>query len=136
MAQKIMTWGAHILALAVAFMFAREGIQKLLGDAEALAPFTEFGWPMWFAYSIGVVEVVGAVLLIVPKTRIISALVLAAVMVGAAFTNIANGHPDYIWLNIVLFVALLLLAWQHWKGSSSPSRNARIPGSYTSEDSS
>ncbi|MFC0582463.1 DoxX family protein [Micrococcoides hystricis] len=110
--QRILTWVAHIVAIAVGVLFVKEGIQKLMGDANALAPFTDFSWPIWFAYTIGVIEVAGAALLIFPKTRIASAVLLAAVMIGAAATNIANGNADYIWLNITLFVALLFLVGQ------------------------
>lgn len=87
-------------------------MKKLLGDPVALAPFAEFGWPLWFAYVVAITELVASLMLFVPKTRRLGALLLIGVMVGATVTSIVNEHPDYIWLNVLLLVAAALLAVQ------------------------
>lgn len=110
--QKLWPWLGHVLAVVVATEFFKEASRKLLGSSASLAPFIEFGWPVWFANTVASTEVVGSVLLIVPKTRMVGALLLAGVMLGAAVTNLANGHSDYVWLNVLLIVATLLLAFQ------------------------
>lgn len=121
--QKVWQWFCHLLALAVAIEFVTAAIQKFLGSPAAIAPFAEFGWPIWFAYVIAVVEVLGAFLLLLPKSRVIGALLLAVVMIGATIINLANGHPDYVWLNALLFAATSLLALQRARSRSTVSRN-------------
>lgn len=105
-------WFCHLLALVVAVEFVQVAIHKLIGDSGALAPFIEFGWPIWLASVTAIGELIGSFLLLVPRSRVIGALLLAGVMVGATITNLANGHPDYVWLNILLLAATFLLVWQ------------------------
>lgn len=101
-----------LLIISVAAEFIYEAMKKLLGDPVALAPFAEFGWPLWFAYVVAITELVASLMLFVPKTRRLGALLLIGVMVGATVTSIVNEHPDYIWLNVLLLVAAALLAVQ------------------------
>jgi uncharacterized membrane protein YphA (DoxX/SURF4 family) len=116
---RIMPWIWTVLAVGVALFFIRAAWEKLVGMPSALAPFREFGWPLWMATATAAAEILGAVALVIPKVRHVGGLLLTAIMVGAAFTNIANGHPEYLWVNVVLACASLLLAWhaqrQRWR---------------------
>lgn len=105
-------WLWTALAVVIAFQFVSPAVQKLIGIPSALEPFAEFGWPLWFAYLTSVGEIVGSIALIIPVTRTLGGLLLTVIMIGAAFTNVVNGHPDYLWLNAVLIAGSLLLAWQ------------------------
>lgn len=120
--QKVWRWFSHVLALAVAAEFIKEAFQKFAGAPAALAPFLEFGWPVWFVYVIAVTEVLAALLLVVPGSRVFGALLLAGVMLGAVFTNLVNGHPDFVWLNLLLLAATGFLMWQsaRFKAQRSP----------------
>ena len=40
------------------------------------------GYPTWFLYVTGVIEVVGAILLLIPKTAVFGVLLLGATMIG------------------------------------------------------
>jgi uncharacterized membrane protein YphA (DoxX/SURF4 family) len=100
-------WNSRVrLLTGVAFVIA--GIPKFAAhDWEARA-FDSFGlpWPHAFVILIGVVEIAGGVLLLCDRWTRPTALVLAAVMVGAiAFSGI--GHGDVV---PSLTVAPLLLA--------------------------
>lgn len=101
-----------LVAAAVAAVIIPAAIGKLLGDPEALRPFEEFGWPIWTAYLTAVAELAGCIALFIPQVRSLGGLLLTVVMLGAAGTNLANGHPDYVPLNLVLIAGSLLLAWQ------------------------
>lgn len=116
--RKIIAWLWTILAVGIAVEFGINAVQKLAGTPSALAPFVEFGWPHWLAILTALGEIVGSLALIVPLTRTAGGILLTLIMVGAAFTNIANGHPDYVWLNAVLIAGSLLLAWQSRKNLS------------------
>lgn len=103
-------WTALAVIVAIEFIFA--AVQKLAGAGTALQPFRELDWPLWTAYVIAVGEIVGSIALIIPSTRMLGGLLLTTIMVGAASANIINGHPEYLWLNVLLAAASLVLAWQ------------------------
>lgn len=109
---QVKMWLWMALAVIIALQFFTPAIQKLMGDPAELAPFDEMGWPLWTAWLVAIGEILGAIALIVPVTRALGGLLLSGIMVGAAFVNIANGYPSYVWLNAVLIVGSLLLVWQ------------------------
>jgi putative oxidoreductase len=100
-------WTSPVRLLAgLAFVIA--GIPKFAANAWEVRAFDSFGlpWPHAFVILIGVVEIAGGVLLLCDRLTRPTALLLAAVMVGAiVFSGI--GHGDVI---PSLTVAPLLLA--------------------------
>ncbi len=114
-----------VLALIVAAVIVRAAIQKLLGVPAAVAPFEEFGWPTWTIYLTAAGEIIGSIALIIPRTRPFGGLLLTLIMFGAAFTNFANGHPDYVPINAVLIIGSLLLVWQSRRHLHLPSGHRR-----------
>jgi putative oxidoreductase len=76
--------------LAFAFVGAASG--KLLGKPEMVALYDVIGVGQWFRYVTGLVELAGAVLILVPKTRVIGAGLLAGTMLGAIATHLFVLH--------------------------------------------
>ena len=70
-----------------------------------------------FAYWVGVLEVAGAVGLLIPLLSSLAALRLAAVMVGAAMTNqfLLEESP---WLPLALLVVAAVIAWARRSSNS------------------
>ena len=64
----------------------------------------------WFLYLTGALEVAGAILLLIPRTSGLGALMLAGVMVGAIVTHlfIVGGSPLAA---IILLVVTGVVAW-------------------------
>jgi uncharacterized membrane protein YphA (DoxX/SURF4 family) len=118
-----MSWLWTALAVVVAVVMIRAAFEKLMGAPASLAPFTEFGWPLWIATLSALGEIVGAVALLIPATRTLGGLLLTMIMIVAAFTNISNGHPDYVWVNAALIVGSLTLAWQGMRRKMVQLRN-------------
>ena len=91
---NILAWILAVL-LAVVFLFA--GGVKLLGSRAMVQEFAQIGAGQWFRYVTGVLEVSGAIGILIPKYRFWAALQLAAVMAGATavkhlgFTYRASG---------------------------------------------
>ena len=50
--------------------------------------FDQIGFGQWFRYFTGVVEVVGALLLLVPATRLLGVFLLACTMCGALLVHL------------------------------------------------
>jgi uncharacterized membrane protein YphA (DoxX/SURF4 family) len=64
--KRIISW---VLAgfIAIGFLFA--GITKLLGADMQIKNLESWGYPLWFRFPIGLVEIVLAVTILIPKYR-------------------------------------------------------------------
>ncbi len=85
-------WGVRIL-LALAFTAA--GTAKLAGVPMLVAEFEAIGFGQWFRYFTGAVELLGVVLVLVPRTAFFGGLWLGGTMVGAVATHLLliGGSP-------------------------------------------
>jgi putative oxidoreductase len=103
------------LTLLVAAVFTAAGGAKLIGNSGMVQEFTQIGIGQWFRYFTGILEVSGAVGLLIPKFRFQAALLIAAVMAGATITNLFILHiPVLAGLTAALMALVLTLAWQ-WR---------------------
>jgi uncharacterized membrane protein YphA (DoxX/SURF4 family) len=104
---NIVLWCVQVL-LAVAFLGASSG--KLMGKPEMVAMFDAIGVGQWFRYVTGIVEFAGAVLTVVPKTRVVGAGLLAGTMLGAIATHLLFLHTP----PTAPVVLLLLVGFVVW----------------------
>jgi uncharacterized membrane protein YphA (DoxX/SURF4 family) len=104
---NITGWVLQGLA-AAAFLAA--GGSKLAAAPEIVEMFAKLGAGQWFRYLTGVLEVLGAVALLVPRTAFYGAVLLAVVMAGAIVTHLAvlGGSPIPA---LVLLVIVGTIAW-------------------------
>ncbi|MFC0240979.1 DoxX family protein [Rhodopseudomonas telluris] len=79
--------------LAVVFLAA--GGAKLYGVPMLVEEFQHIGLGQWFRYLTGMLEVLGACLLLVPPLGAFGAVVLSCVMIGATITHlfVIGGSP-------------------------------------------
>ncbi|GEM_PF-4639973 len=109
--EKVMSIFYWLISAALADSFIRNGIRKFDSEGFWSNSFLEtWGFPLWFMYLIGVLELVAGVLLLVPKLRHLGSAVLALVMLGALLTRsifaVINGLPlenAYFFFQDVLF---------------------------------
>ena len=104
---NVLLW---ILQIGAAGMFLMVGFLKLSGAAQLVGLFEAIGLGQWFRYLTGTLEVVGAILLLIPRTSGLGALLLVGVMAGAVMTHvfIVGGSPL---MAIVLLVVTGIVAW-------------------------
>ena len=105
MARTIISW---VLVVLLALAFLASAVGKLSGVATPL--FLHWGYPVWFAKVIGVLELVGAVGLLIPKTTRYAVLGLTVIMFGAAYTHLAS-HEGLQILRPAIFLAVMWLVW-------------------------
>jgi len=105
-----------IACLLFGLMFINAGLDKFLHymPMPAMTPeqqklFAAFGEIGWLMPLVGVVELVGGLLFIAPKTRSLGAIVILPVMVGIVLQNITN-FPTATGITISL-VLLLINLW-------------------------
>ena len=55
--------------------------------------FVEWGYPSWFRFVVGIGELAGAVMLLIPRLRFLGCLLLAVILEGAIVTHVVNDNP-------------------------------------------
>ena len=100
-------WALKIL-FGLAFIAA--GSAKIYGPPVMVAEFDAVGLGQWFRYFTGALEIIGAIMLLTPKTTGFGALLLAAICGGAFFAQLLALHGDIIH-PIVMGIILLAIAW-------------------------
>jgi uncharacterized membrane protein YphA (DoxX/SURF4 family) len=99
-----------VLQIAAALMFLMTGFSKLSGNEQMVGLFEAIGFGQWFRYLTGALEVAGAILLLIPRTSGLGALILVGVMIGAIMTHlfIIGGSPL---MAIILLIVTGVIAW-------------------------
>jgi len=110
--------GLWVLQAGLAVQFAGGGIMKVIGAPVMVEMFTEIGAGQWLRYVVGVLEIAGAVGLLIPLLSSLAALGLAAVVVGAAITNVFL-LEESPWLPLALLVGAAVIAWARRSRTSS-----------------
>ena len=110
-----------IIAIVLAVGFAASGLMKIARTKEQLVA-SGFGWAQGFSPStirlIGILEVLGAIGLILPAALHIApilvplaAIGLALTMVGAAVVHARRKETPMIAINAVLLTLAVIVAW-------------------------
>ena len=111
---------AWLVGAYLAYLFVTMGWVKFDPDGFWTAPFERWGYPVWLRLLVGVLEVGGGLLLLVPRTARYGAALLVPVMLGALYTRVGDGRlVDAAWISAYL-AALAWIAWEF--------RHARWPG--------
>ena len=106
----IMNLGLWVLQIAAAAMFFGAGFGKLSSDPQMVEMFDAIGIGQWFRYLTGSFEVLGAILLLIPRLSGLGGLWLVGVMLGAVATHlfILGGSPL---MAIILLIVAGIIAW-------------------------
>ncbi|HJU67921.1 MAG TPA: DoxX family protein [Gemmatimonadaceae bacterium] len=101
---------ATILSVLLAGVFLAAGVPKLVGAEPLILQAAAMrGFPEWIRIVVAVVEVIGAIGLLIPATSAVAATLLALLMVPAAITQRVSGEPGIL-VPAALFLLLLVLA--------------------------
>jgi len=102
--------GKWVLTILLAVLMAGPGSQKFTSNTWERM-FRQWGYPDGFYLVIGAVEVIGGVLLLIPRTASYSAIVLAIVMVAASATQILhhtrNGVGELVFAGLLILLAVI-----------------------------
>ena len=105
--KRVLVW---VLTIFIATVFLAAGSSKLLGAAKMVALFVEIGFGQWFRYFTGLVEVTGAILILLPRTSLWGAWLLSLTAIGAILVHLflIGGSPS-IPLILLLIASTLAL---------------------------
>jgi putative oxidoreductase len=104
--KTVILWAATSI---LAIFFILMGLPKVLGQTGWVSRFEAWGYPDWFRSVVGLGEIAGGILLMIPSFARLGAAVLAIIMVGAAGTHAWYGELPRIILPMVLLVLVTLV---------------------------
>jgi putative oxidoreductase len=102
--------GFWVLKILFGLAFIAAGCAKIYGPPAMVAEFDAVGLGQWFRYFTGALELIGAILLLTPRTTAFGALLLAGICGGAFFAQFFALHGDIVH-TIVMAIILLAIAW-------------------------
>ncbi|MFD9979860.1 DoxX family protein [Streptomyces massasporeus] len=97
--------------LLALFYAVASALPKLIGHESAAESFERLGWGSAGMYTIGALELAGAIALLIPVLQSVAAMALSALMVGAFVVQIAVFDGQYAATPLILIVPLALIAW-------------------------
>ncbi|MYS77857.1 DoxX family protein, partial [Streptomyces sp. SID5926] len=101
----------RVVQVLLALFFAvASALPKLIAHSSAADTFAEMGWGDAGMYAIGVLELTGAVALLVPVLQSVAATALSALMVGAFVVQLTYFDGANAATPLILMVPLLVVA--------------------------
>lgn len=116
MAIKPATIALWILSIVLAFMFLMSGASKLLNltNPQGMSfdeQFVHWGLPAWFRFPVGLLEVAGAIGLLIPRLRFLAASGLVLLMLGGTVTHLRIGEYNIAPFPFLLAVLSGVVVW-------------------------
>ncbi|TXS45392.1 DoxX family protein [Streptomyces sp. uw30] len=97
--------------LLALFYAVASALPKLIAHPSAADMFDELGWGSAGMYTIGALELAGAIALLIPVLQSVAAMALSALMVGAFVVSITAFGGENAATPLILIVPLALIAW-------------------------
>ena len=109
-----MILSAKIVCTLLALFFVATGWMKAGGHPHMIEEFDKFRLPHWLRILAGVLELIAAPLMLLvwwlPTLASLGALLVSAVMVGAAYTNFVKRPAVFGWGTLVILALCLIPA--------------------------
>jgi hypothetical protein len=103
-------WAGRILSgLFVLFMIGASVAPKLMGMPVAAETMRQLGWPSDYTLLIGLMELGFVILYVIPRTSLLGAMLMTALLGGAIATQLRVGNP--LFSHILFGVYLGLFMW-------------------------
>ena len=98
-----------ILRVLLGLAFLIIGVAKLTGTLHTVETFEAFGWGQWFRYFTGLLDITGALLVLVPRWTHYGALLLTVTVGLGAVLSLQRPADFLAGLSLALLAAAL--AW-------------------------
>lgn len=107
---------AWFASVSLAVLFFSSGLVQLLDLKFVIAEYAHWHYPAVLRWSVGLLELVASVALVIPRIATVGASVLVPVMMGAIYTFLLRGP---VLLSIVPLIFMLLLVFIAWERSGT-----------------
>ncbi|MGG3471496.1 DoxX family protein [Neobacillus pocheonensis] len=105
---KFWKYAGWIGLAVIALIFIQAAVLKLMGVQAMIEVFNKLGYPAWFRIVIGILEISGAIALLIRSSSRYGAILLALIMIGAMISSLVKGASGEA---IVPVIMLFLLVW-------------------------
>ena len=102
--------GLWVPTVLLGALFVMQGIMKLQPGSPWPSMFERWGYPAGFHWVVGAIELLGGLLLFVPRLAGYAAVALGTVMVGAFLTHLVHTEIPGIIATFVFASVLVMLA--------------------------
>ncbi len=104
-----MTWTGRVMSgLFVLFMLGASVTPKFFLPEVSHPTMVELGWPTRYTVMIGVIELAGVLLYVFPRTAVLGAILLMALLGGAMATQIRVENPLFSHILFSLYLGLFM----------------------------
>lgn len=97
----------------LAFMFILSGLIKFFGQSVLSQTFVNWGYPVWFAFVVGLFEITGGALMLGRNSCFYGACLTALIMFGAFFTHLVHGEMMLAVVPLAMMALLFMIAQLH-----------------------
>ena len=104
-----MRWGGRALTALVALFLALDAAMKLADAIWVRQAAAGIGWPVSLDRPLGAIELVGLVLLVVPRTAVLGAIWLTGLFGGAVAAHLRQDDP--LFSHVLFGVYLGAMMW-------------------------
>jgi hypothetical protein len=109
MSNSAMIWTGRVLSGFFAlFMLGASAAPKLLGMPVAEEIMVQLGWPPGYAVMIGVIELTCVVLYLIPRTSLLGAVLMMALLGGAMATKMRVESPLFSHTLFSIYLGLFM----------------------------
>ena len=100
-----MIWAGRVFSGIPAALVLFGAVLKIVKAQSVIEGMSQHGIPEYLVVLIGIVELICAVVYLIPSTAVLGAILMTALMGGATFTNVRVGDPTYV-MTIILGVMI------------------------------
>ena len=111
----------QVSALALAAFFVVGSLSNIFAPGSIYEEYLKWGYPRWFHFVTGSLELTTAVLLARTSTRLLGAALGGAVMLGALATVTLHGEYGHAVPPLVVATLTIVVGWIAWRTRPSGS---------------
>lgn len=105
----------QILPLALAAFFVVGSLSNIFAPGSIYAEYLKWGYPHWFHFVTGTLELTAGILLFRAPSRLLGAALGCAVMFAALATVIIHGEYGHAVLPLIVATWSLVVGWTSWR---------------------
>jgi putative oxidoreductase len=106
--KAVVTW---VLSVVLAVGFVGAGASKLAAQPFQVQLFRTLGFPGWFMYVTGILEIAGAIALLIPRYAVVGAGIIICVMLGATSSLVTHAQTSLLPPTLLLLVLAAVIGY-------------------------
>jgi DoxX-like family len=101
-------WAGRMITGLIAAFLVFDAVIHLLKPAPVVEAFAKLNFPLRFAVPVGITELVGILLYLIPQTSVLGAIFLTGYLGGAIAIQLPTGNPFFGEVLFPVYIAVFL----------------------------